>query len=127
MFTNVPLDETIKICSDALYYQSDFQPLIPKDVFVELVKSATSSAEFSFNNAMCKQTDGIIMGSPFGLALTTTVVGYFSMKKSCFGWKVHTDINHKHYIENNLVCIAHNVPNHNVFVVYVGENLLTIN
>ena len=25
-----------------------------------------------------------------------------------FGWKVHTDINHKHYIENNLVCIANN-------------------
>ena len=27
------------------------------------------------------------------------------------GWKVHIDINHKHYIENNLVCIANNVPN----------------
>ena len=27
------------------------------------------------------------------------------------GWKVHTDINHKHYLENNLVCIANNAPN----------------
>ena len=25
--------------------------------------------------------------------------------------KIHTDINHKHYIENNLQCIANNVPN----------------
>ena len=25
--------------------------------------------------------------------------------------KVHTDINHKHYIENNLQCIANNLPN----------------
>ena len=24
--------------------------------------------------------------------------------------KVHTDIYHKHYLENNLVCIANNVP-----------------
>ena len=31
--------------------------------------------------------------------------------------KVHTDIYHKHYLENNLVCIANNM------VVYVGVNL----
>ena len=55
--TNVPLDKTIKICSDALHDDSDLQPLIPKDVFVELIKSATSSVEFSFNSTMYKQTD----------------------------------------------------------------------
>ena len=27
------------------------------------------------------------------------------------GLKIHTDINHKHYIENNFQCIANNVPN----------------
>ena len=62
LFTNVPLDETIKICLDALYDDFDLQPLIPKDVFVELMKSATSSVEFSFNNNMYKQTDGVAMG-----------------------------------------------------------------
>ena len=40
LFTNVPLDKTIKICLEALYDQTDLQPLIPKDVFVELLKSA---------------------------------------------------------------------------------------
>ena len=35
LFTDVLLDETIKICSDALYNDSDLQLLIPKDVFVE--------------------------------------------------------------------------------------------
>ena len=35
LFTDVPLDETIKICSDAFYNDSDLQLLIPKDVFVE--------------------------------------------------------------------------------------------
>ena len=60
LFTNVPLDETIKICSDALHDDSDLQPLIPKDMFVELMKSATSSVEFSFNNTIycaSKQTE----------------------------------------------------------------------
>ena len=40
LFTNVPLDETIKICLEALYDQSNSQPVIPKDMFVELMKSA---------------------------------------------------------------------------------------
>ena len=50
-FTKVSLDETIKICSEALYDESDSQPIVPKDVFVELIKSATSPVKFSFNNA----------------------------------------------------------------------------
>ena len=52
LFTNVPLDKTTKICSNALYDDSNLQPLIPKDVSVKLMKSATSSVEFSFNNNM---------------------------------------------------------------------------
>ena len=77
LFTNVPLDETIKICSGALYNNSDLQTLIPKDVFLKLMKSAISSVEFSFNNTMCKQTDGIAMGSPLGPALANIFVGYY--------------------------------------------------
>ena len=80
LFTNVPLDETIKICSEALYDQSDSQPLIPKDVFVELMKSATSSVEFSFNNTMYKQTDGVAMGSSLGPALANIFVRYYEEK-----------------------------------------------
>ena len=80
LLTNVPLDETIKICSEALYDDSDLQPLIPKDVFVQLMKSATSSVEFSFNNTMYKQTDGVAMGSPLCPALANIFVGYYEEK-----------------------------------------------
>ena len=75
-----PLNETIKICSDALYHDYDLQPLIPKYVFVELMKSATPSVEFSFNNTTCKQTDGVAMGSPLGPALANIFVGYYEEK-----------------------------------------------
>ena len=80
LFTNVPLDETIKICSYALYNDSDLRPLIPRDVFVELMKSGTSSVEFSFNNTMYRQTDGVATGSLLGPALADISVGYYEEK-----------------------------------------------
>ena len=80
LFANAPLDETIKICSGALYDNSDSQPFILKDMFVELMKSAASPVEFSFNNTMNKQTDGVAMGSPLGPALANIFVGYYEEK-----------------------------------------------
>ena len=81
LFTNVPLKETINICADALYCDhSDAQPLISKAVFIELMKSATSGVEFSFNDIMYKQTDGVVVGSPLGPALANIFVGYYEEK-----------------------------------------------
>ena len=85
LFTNVSLDETIKICSEALYDESDCQPIIPKGVFVEVIKSATSSGKFSFNNA--KQTDRVAMGSPIGPLWLTSLLditkeNYFLKRRS---------------------------------------------
>ena len=49
-------------------------------MFVELMKSATSSVEFSFNNTMYKQTDRVVMGSPLGVALANIFVGCYEKK-----------------------------------------------
>ena len=69
------------ICADALYCDdSDAQPFIPKAVFIELMKSATSGVEFSFNNIMYKQTNGVAMGSPLGPALANIFVGFYKEK-----------------------------------------------
>ena len=39
LFTNVPLDETIRICADALYdgVTSPFSPPFPRKIFIELM------------------------------------------------------------------------------------------
>ena len=66
LFTNVPLNETIKICADALYRSELNSPPFPEEVFIELMETATRSVEFSFNNEMYQQKDGVAMGSPLG-------------------------------------------------------------
>ena len=48
LFTNVPLNETIKICADALYRSELNSPPFPEEVFTELMETATRSVEFSF-------------------------------------------------------------------------------
>ena len=79
-FTNVPLDETIKICADALYDKLESQPCIQKKVFVELMHSATSTVKFSFDNIIYRQIDVVAMGSPHGPALANIFVGHYEEK-----------------------------------------------
>ena len=70
------MNETIKICADALYRRELNSPPFPEEVFIELMETATRSVEFSFNNEMYQQNDGVAMGSPLGPALAKIFVGF---------------------------------------------------
>ena len=80
LFTNVPLAETIQICKFAVYNGDLPEPIIPKHVFTDLMKIATSSVEFSFNNCVYRQIDGVAMGSSLGPALANIFVGFYESK-----------------------------------------------
>ena len=70
LFTkNVPLAETIQICADALYGGQLIPPDYPEEIFGELKNTATVWVEFSFNNNIYKQIDGVTMGSPLSVTL----------------------------------------------------------
>ena len=77
LFTNVPLAATIDICADALYNGELIPPPFPRAVFDELMQTATPSVEFSFNNIMHRQIDGVAMGSPLGPFLANVFVEYY--------------------------------------------------
>ena len=67
--TNVPLEETINTCAEALYDKNESQLYFLTDKFAELMHSATSTGEFSVDNIIYKQIDKVATGSPFGPAL----------------------------------------------------------
>ena len=91
LFTNVPLLETINICADVLFKEDNCvdcfhldvlfddkerEPKLTRDSFVDLMKFATSSTEFSFNNDMYRQVDGVSMGSPLSPTLANIFMGF---------------------------------------------------
>ena len=80
LFTNVALAETKEICAESFYNNDSMAPSFPRNIFVKLMHLATFSVEFSFNNNMHRQIDGVAMGSPLGPALATIFVGYQEAK-----------------------------------------------
>ena len=87
LFTNIPQDETVRICADTLFSGKLIPPDFPKAVFIELMQMATSGVEFSFNNAMYRQTNGFAMSRPLGPVLANIFVGYNENKLFDFSVK----------------------------------------
>ena len=78
LFTNVPLEETIDICVNMLYRNDDVaQVSLTEASFRKLMRMVTSDVEFSFDNVMYRQIDGVAMGSPLGPVLANIFVGYY--------------------------------------------------
>ena len=79
LFTCVPILETFDICADMLYRSYLIPSDIPELVFVELMKFETISVEFSFDNFMYRQVDGISMGSTLGPTMAGIFVGFYEV------------------------------------------------
>ena len=76
LFTNVPLTEAIDICALLLFHGGCEPPSLSESVFRELMLWATRNVEFSFDDVMYAQIDGVAMGSPLGPILANIFVGY---------------------------------------------------
>lgn len=79
LFTNIPLDETIKITCDKLYDNNNNYDIPPlsKNNFMKLLEFATKEILFIFNNTLYSQVDGVAMGNPLGPTLANIFLCYW--------------------------------------------------
>ena len=77
LFTNVPLQETVDVCMDALYRDDSIAtPSVPEELVRKLLLKVTTDVEFSFDGQLYRQIDGVAMGSPLGPILANIFVGH---------------------------------------------------
>ena len=76
LFTNIPLDETIDICVNQLFENTDTVEGFKKSEPKQLLCLATKESYFIFNGLLYKQIDGVAMGSPLGPSLANAFLSY---------------------------------------------------
>ena len=77
LFTNIPLEETIDICTNTLFENMEKVEGLSKIEFKELLSLATKESYFIFNGKHYKQVDGVAMGSPLGPTFANVFLAHF--------------------------------------------------
>ena len=80
LFTNIPLEETINICTNLLYNNKDVIEGINKSEFKNLLSLATQESYFIFNDVLYKQKYGVAMGSPLGPTMANVFLSSYEVK-----------------------------------------------
>ena len=76
-FTNILLEETIKICCDSLYRSQELLCNISKNQFEKLLRAPRSNNYFLFDGIIYQQVDGVVMGSPLGPGLANAFLAHY--------------------------------------------------
>ena len=63
LFTNIPLEETIKNCVNDLFSNNLYCGKLSRKDWYTLLKLTTTESSFIFNNKLYKLIDGVPMGS----------------------------------------------------------------
>jgi len=80
LFTNITLDETIDICCELLFQNTDVVDGLSRDDFKELLTTATKESFILFDGDYFQQIDGVAMGSPLGPTLANIFLGHNETK-----------------------------------------------
>ena len=80
LFTNIPLEETINICTNLLYNNEDVIEGMNKSEIKNLLLLAAEKSYFIFNDVLYKQKDGVVMGLPLGPTMANVFLSFYEIK-----------------------------------------------
>ena len=102
LFTNIPLDETIRIISE--YNKKDkLTKKIKNNLLIDMLSVASKDCVFQFNEKFFLQKDGVAMGSPLGPTMANIFMCNFENKhlQNCnFDFK---PVFYKRYVDDILL------------------------
>ena len=77
LLTNIPLNKTIHIFVEKLFEENNHVYNLSKEDSRTLLSLATKHSIFTFDGTLCKQVDGVAMGSPLGPDLTNAFLSHY--------------------------------------------------
>ena len=102
-FTNIPLEETIKISTESVYGQNDSVEGLNKSEFKELLSLSIKESSFIFNEILYKQIDGLSMGSPLGPTLANPFLCFYEKKWLEQCPEKFKPVYYRRYVDNTFV------------------------
>ena len=77
LFTNISLEETIKICCDSLYKNQELLPNVNKNQYEKPLRAALCNNYFLFDGIIYQQVARVAMGSPLGPTLAKAFLAHY--------------------------------------------------
>ena len=111
LFTNIALEETIEICTNELFKESETVEGLSKTEFKDLLSLATKDSHFIFDGTLYKQIIGVAMGSQLGPTIANAFLVYHKNI-------VHWNIDH-HTIEGTLMISLFYLIQQNILKVFI--------
>ena len=74
LFTNVPLDKTIKVIMDRIYKEKKISTSLKQRTLKKLIKDTCSKTAFMLDGIIYEQTDGVSMGASLGPVLANIIM-----------------------------------------------------
>ena len=80
LFTNVPLQRTLKIIEDRTYNKKLVKTKLKKSTLRKLIRDTCTKTVFSCKNKLYEQTDGVSMGGSLGPVLANIIMTEFEQE-----------------------------------------------
>ena len=118
LFTNVPLKETIDLAVHLIVsHHKDFA--LSKNELYKLFEFATLKSNFSFNDVMYDQIDGVAMGSPLAPILANLFMGH-NERQWIDNYPLSKPSFYKRYVDD-IFCLFENQKQAELFFNYLNE------
>ena len=105
LFTNIPIDETINICLDELYKNSDSVNNLSREQFRKLLNYCVKQNHFMFEDRIYDQIDGVAMGSPLGPVLANIFMSHLE-RNALAKYSGNLPSVYKRYVDDSFILFS---------------------